>query len=83
VAVTQGCVPFNAAQGTVLPNIERTPPTPLTDAQIIKFFERIKYHEKRDIFIFALLTGLTGLRESELIGLTVDCLRMRQDYCCN
>ncbi len=58
VAVTQGCVPFNAAQGTVLPNIERTPPTPLTDAQIIKFFERIKYHEKRDIFIFALLTGL-------------------------
>lgn len=70
VAVTQGCVPFNAAQGTVLPNIERTPPTPLTDAQIIKFFERIKYHEKKDIFIFALLTGL---RESEIIGLTVNC----------
>ena len=53
-------MPFNAAQGTVLPNIERTPPTPLTDAQIIKFFERIKYHEKRDIFIFALLTGLSN-----------------------
>lgn len=80
VAVTQGCVPFNAAQGTVLPNIERTPPTPLTDAQIIKFFERIKYHEKRDIFIFALLKarriklGLSQKQLARIAGVSINTI---------
>ena len=70
VAVQQQYIPFNAAKGIVLPNIERKPPNPLTDSQLIKFYDRIKAHEKGDIFKFVLLTGL---RESEIIGLTVNC----------
>lgn len=70
IAVMQHCVQCNAAEGIVLPHIERKPPNPLTDTQLIKFYERIMDHEKSDIFKFALLTGL---RESEMIGLTVDC----------
>ena len=70
VAVQQHHIPINVAEGVVLPQIERKPPNPLTDQQLMKLLERIKSHEKRDIYIFDLLTGL---RESELIGLTVDC----------
>lgn len=70
IAVQQHCIPNNVAEGIVLPKIERKPPNPLTNAQLIKFYDRIKNHEKGDIFKFDLLTGL---RESELIGLTVDC----------
>jgi integrase len=70
VAVQQHHIPINVAEGIVLPQVERKPPNPLTDSQLIKLLDRIKSHEKRDIYIFDLLTGL---RESELIGLTVDC----------
>ena len=70
VAVALNYITNNPAKEIVLPHIERKPPNPLTDSQLIKLLDRIKSHEKRDIYIFDLLTGL---RESELIGLTVDC----------
>ncbi len=75
VAVTLNYIEFNAAKDVVLPQIERKPPNPLTDVQLEKFFERIKNHEKADIFTFDLLTGL---RESELIGLTLDCFNREE-----
>ena len=75
VAVQQRCIPVNVAEGVVLPQIERKPPNPLTDSQLAKFYERIKNHEKGDIFKFAILTGL---RESEIIGLTVNCFNKEE-----
>ena len=75
IAVMQQCVSINAAEGVVLPQIERKPPNPLTDDQLVKFYERIRNHEKGDIFKLILLTGL---RESELIGLTVDCFNQEE-----
>ena len=75
VAVTLNYIENNAAKDIVLPQIERKPPNPLTDVQLEKFFERIKHHEKADIFTFDLLTGL---RESELIGLTMDCFNREE-----
>ena len=75
IAVKQHCISINAAEGVVLPQIERKPPSPLTDAQLSIFFERIKYHEKGHIFKFVLYTGL---RESEIIGLTTDCFNKEE-----
>lgn len=76
VAVNQHCVSNNVAEGIVLPQIERKSPNPLTDVQLAQFVNRIKFHEKRDIFLFALLTGL---RESEIIGLTIDCFNNEEN----
>lgn len=75
IAVIQHCVSNNAAEGIVLPKKESKPPNPLTEVQLTKFLDRIKHHEKRELFLFALLTGL---RESEIIGLTVDCFNKEE-----
>lgn len=75
VAVTLNYIEFNTAKDIVLPHIEKKPQNPLTDVQLEKFYERIKHHEKADIYKFDLLTGL---RESELIGLTVDCFNREE-----
>lgn len=70
VAVKHKCIILNCDEGIVLPAPDKKSPTPLTDTQLRKFYSRIEKHEKRDIFLFALYTGL---RESEIIGLTWDC----------
>lgn len=70
IAVMQHCIPQNPADGIVLPPVERGERHPMNDTQLEKFFDRIANHEKKDIFCF---TILTGLRESEVIGLTADC----------
>lgn len=70
VAVKHKCITTNCAEGIVLPTPDKKTPTPLSDSQLLRFFKRIENHEKRDIFLFALYTGL---RESEIIGLTWDC----------
>ena len=75
IAVSLNYIDSNPSKDVVLPHVERKKTNPMTDVQLSKFFERIKRHEKADIFIFDLLTGL---RESEIIGLTVDCFNKEE-----
>lgn len=74
-AVKLKYISSNVADGTILPTIEKGTQNPLNDKQLAILFKRLEHHEKRDIFLFAIYTGL---RKSEIIGLTWDCLNAEE-----
>lgn len=61
----------NPCEGVRLPRIEQPEMHPLDDAQMMAFIEAIKGNEYEILFRTAMFTGM---RQSELMGLTWDCV---------
>lgn len=71
VAVDIGYLPSNPAERTTLPRCERKEIKPLADEQIPAFMNETDKDDYRLVFKLILFTGL---RESEALGLTWDCV---------
>lgn len=70
-AVEQEIIPRNPADRTKLPKVQKTEITPLTDkniADLLKALSGDEYERLLKVILY------TGLRESEAIGLTWDCV---------
>ena len=61
----------NPADHTKLPKVKQKEIKPLDEEQITAFLKQIQGHRYEDLYITALFTGM---RESELCGLTWDCV---------
>lgn len=70
-AVALGYIKFNPADHPDLPRIEKTEIKPLDDEAINRFLSAIKGHRFETVYA---VTLFTGLRESEVLGLTWDCI---------
>ena len=70
-AVDLGYIRINPASRVNLPIIERKEINPLTNEQVKTFLKLIETDQYKNIFKLILFTGL---RESEAIGLTWDCV---------
>ena len=70
-AVANKYIPFNPADSCELPRMEKKEIQPLDDDQISAFLKAIKGHKYESLFTIALFTGM---RESEALGLTWDCI---------
>lgn len=66
-----GYIRNNPADNASLPRVEKKEISPLNTAQIKAFLQAIKGHPFERLFIVALFTGM---RESEVLGLTWDCV---------
>ena len=71
-AVMDGLIRMNPCAGAVLPRKEETVIKPLSDDQLRELL--IAADEDPDYGILIKLVALTGLRESEALGLTWDCV---------
>lgn len=70
-AVSQGMLSINPAGRVTVPRVEPKEIQPLTEEQQKAFFEAIRTHKHKNLYTTIILTGL---RESEAIGLTWDCV---------
>lgn len=70
-AVANKYIPFNPADSCELPRMGKKEIQPLDDNQISAFLKAIKGHKYESLFTIALFTGM---RESEALGLTWDCV---------
>jgi len=74
VAVDIGYLKDNPAERVTLPRVQKTEIKPLTDEQVTLFLKSVQ----ADSFAAILQTIIfTGLRESEAIGLTWDCIDLK------
>jgi integrase len=71
-AVDVGYIRVNPATSTKLPRVEKPDIKPFDSKQITAFLEVIKGHRYETLFLVDLFTGL---RQSEIIGLTWDCIQ--------
>ena len=70
-AVALRYIKYNPAANPDLPRIEKTEIKPLDSDTINLFLSAIKGHQYEAVYTFALFTGL---RESEILGLSWDCI---------
>ena len=70
-AVALGYIQKNAADNCTLQTVDQPEIDPLTDDQTIKFLNAIRGHKFENVYWLALFTGL---RQSEILGLTWDCI---------
>ena len=70
-AVSNGYIRMNPTDACVLPRVEKKQIQPLDEDQISEFLRAIKGHQFEHLF---LVTLFTGMRESEALGLTWDCV---------
>ncbi|WP_251447809.1 tyrosine-type recombinase/integrase [Vermiculatibacterium agrestimuris] len=70
-AVKLGYLRFNPADACTLPRIEKTELRPLDEAETKAFLQAIKGHRLEALFTLALFTGM---RKSEIVGLTWDAV---------
>jgi integrase len=70
-AVKEGLLPRNVADATNPPTVKNKQMRPLTEEELLKFFETAK--EDR-LFPAYVLAATTGLRRGELLGLCWDCI---------
>lgn len=70
-AVRIGYLRSNPADGCILPRIEGKELKPFDDNDAVKFMEALKGHRNERLFLCDLFTGM---RKSELLGLTWDCI---------
>ena len=75
-AVMDNLVRMNPCAGAVLPRKEKTVIKPLTDEQLRELL--IAADDDPDYGNLIKLVALTGLRESEALGLTWDCVNFRR-----
>ena len=73
-AASNGLMESNPSSACKLPKVKRKEITPLDDAQVQSFLERIKGHPHEYLYK---ITLFTGLREGEILGLTWDCVDMK------
>lgn len=66
-----GYIKCNPAKNIILPGIPHRHITVMSNEMLAEFLRRIKGHEKEILYITAVFTGM---RESEIIGLTWDCI---------
>ncbi len=71
VAVDIGYLRTNPADRVTLPRVEKRDLAPLTDAQVKDFLDKAS---SDDLEIIMKVILFTGLRESEALGLTWDCI---------
>ena len=70
-AVALGYIKYNPSDHPDLPRIEKAEIKPLDEEAINRFLAAIKGHRFESIYT---VTLFTGLRESEVLGLTWDCI---------
>lgn len=73
-AVDLGYIKINPADACKLPRVEKAKIKPLDNEAISKFLEVAKGHKYEYIY---LVTLFTGMRESEVLGLTWDCVNYK------
>ncbi len=64
-------IKYNASEACVIPKVERKEISPMDEKDIAKFLEAIKGDKYEDVFF---VTLFTGMRQSEVLGLTWDCI---------
>jgi hypothetical protein len=74
-AVSIGYVKHNVADNAALPRIERREMKVMQDADINAFFNAIQDHRYETVYY---VTLFTGLRQSEALGMTWDCLDFKR-----
>lgn len=74
VAVSQGMIRENVNGRTTVPKVIRKEVKPLDEEMQRRFIDALDGHKYRDLFLVYLFCGL---RESEAIGLTWDCVDFR------
>ncbi len=74
-AVNTGVLQCNPSSACKLPKVKRKEITPMEDAQVKSFLNRIKGHPHEYLYR---ITLFTGLREGEILGLTWDCVDMKR-----
>lgn len=70
-AVDLGYIPLNPAARVTLPKIEQEEPRPLDDAQVAALLDAVK---GKDVEYLVTVALFTGMRMSELLGLTWDVI---------
>ena len=70
-AVSNGYLRINPTNACVLPRVEKKQIKPLDEDQISAFLKAIRGHRYENLFI---ITLFTGMRKSEAMGLTWDCV---------
>lgn len=70
-AVKLGMIGSNPAELCDLPKVVHTEVKPMNDTQISEWLQQISGHKHENLYK---ITLLTGLRESEVLGLTWDCI---------
>ena len=70
-AVRIGYIRFNPCNSVLLPRLDKPDIKPLSDLDIKAFVAAIKGHPLETVFVVDLFTGM---RQSELMGLTWDCV---------
>lgn len=70
-AVANGYIRVNPSEACILPKIQKPKISPLDRAQTAQFISYLEDEEYKDLFQVALFTGM---RQSELLGLTWDCV---------
>ena len=72
-AVSNGYIRINPTDACVLPRVERKQIKPMDEYQITAFLKAIRGHPFEYLFVVSLFTGM---RESEALGLTWDCVNL-------
>lgn len=75
VAVKHGYISINPSSRIVLPYIPKDKVSAMTNAVLADFMRSIKGKEKEALYLTAIFTGM---RESEIIGLTWDCIDFKE-----
>ena len=72
-AVKLDLIKSNPSDGVLLPKVEPYSYNPYNQQQLQAFYVRLTRHPKKEVFLFTLFTGM---RQSEIIGLTWDCVNL-------
>lgn len=73
-AVELGYIRINPADACKLPRVEKAKIKPLDNNAIVSFLKVVQGHQYECIY---LITLFTGMRESEVLGLTWDCVNFK------
>lgn len=71
VAQTLGIIRINPADNIVVPRVQQTAIHPLSKDEVQNFISAISFHRFELFYLIALFTGA---RESEILGITTDCI---------